>query len=206
MIKLLKKIKIKTNDLRKYKQFQTQKQKIRKLLTLESMKKENPTHLFMSLEYYTMDFIIKKRKFLKKKNRIILIKKKIKNIIKFIKQKKIKFKLKIIFYNTKYTEINNKTKELRSIYKKIKTKLNKVLYKRYKRIMLTNMLAVVPIYKNITLGKYILISRIQGSKLVERTNFIIDETSGKILIDYDLASKENNKMKKILFNKKFSFS
>ncbi|MGX7589974.1 hypothetical protein ACT2CD_00175 [Candidatus Karelsulcia muelleri] len=200
LIKLLKKIKIKKNDFRKYKKLKTQKQKIRKLLTLESIKKENKTHLFLSLEYYTMDFIIKKRKFLKEKKRIILIKNKIKNIIKFIKQQKIKFKLKFIYYNTKYPEINNKTKELRSIYKKIKPKLNKVLYKRYKLILSTNSLAVLPIYKQIPVGNYILISKIQDSKLLERTNLIIDEQSGKILIDYDLAYEEHKKMNKILFN------
>ncbi|WDE42166.1 hypothetical protein ONB78_00615 [Candidatus Karelsulcia muelleri] len=206
LIKLLKKIKIKKNDFRKYKKLKTQKQKIIKLLTLESIKKENPTHLFMSIEYYTMDFIIKKRKFLKEKKRIILIKNKIKNIRKFIKQQKIKFKLKFIYYNTKYTEINNKTNELRSIYKKIKNKLNKVLYKRYKIIISTNSLAVVPIYKQIPVGNYILISKIKYSNLLERKNLIIDEQSGKILIDYDLAYKENKKMNKILFNKNFSFS
>ncbi|MGX7590405.1 hypothetical protein ACT2CL_00190 [Candidatus Karelsulcia muelleri] len=206
LIKLLQKIKIQTKDLIKYKKLKTQKQKIRKLLTLESIKKENPTHLFLSIEYYTMDFIINKRKFLKKKKIILLIKKKIKQIITFIKQKKIKFKLKIINYNTISTKINNQTKYLRSTYKKIKNKLHKVLYKRYQIILLTNRLSVVPVYNKIPVGNYILISKIKYSNLLERNNLIIDEPSGKILIDYDLAYQENNKMNKILFNNNFSFS
>ncbi|MGX7591258.1 hypothetical protein [Candidatus Karelsulcia muelleri] len=206
LIKLIKNIKRKQKYLIKYKNFKKQKKNLLKLLTLESIKKENPNHLFMSIEYYTMDLIIKKRKFLTKKKIILLIKNKIKNIIKFIKQQKIKFKLKIINYNTRYTNIKNKQNELRSIYKQIKNKINNVLYKRYKRILLNNSLAVVPVYNKIPVGSYILISKIKYSNLLERKHLIIDETSGKILIDYDLAYNENHKMKNILFNNKILFN
>jgi hypothetical protein len=204
LMKLIQYIKNKNKYLRIFQKLKKHKIKIIKLLNLESIKKENPIHLFMKIEYSTMDFLIKKLNILKQKKRINLIKFKIKNIIKFIKLKIIKFKLKIIYYNTTYPKINKKITDLRRRYKTLKKKINNVLYKRYKIIRVKNRLAVVPVYKKIPVGSYILISKIKYSNLLERTNLIIDEKSGKILIDYDLASNENNKMNKILFNHKFS--
>ncbi|MGX7592666.1 hypothetical protein [Candidatus Karelsulcia muelleri] len=203
LINSLYRLKLQLNALIKSNPLTEAKNKISKgltLLTLESLTPEKTKKLLMSIEYDTMDLIIKTRQLVQTKNSLILRQTKIKNIIKFIQQKQLKFKLKCINYKTISPKITNQQNELRSLYPQIHKHINKVLYERYKSILLKHRVAVVPVYKKIPIGSYILISQRKEDNLFERKHIIRDETSGQILIDYDLADHENKTMKNILFH------
>ncbi|MGX7593082.1 hypothetical protein ACWNYJ_00155 [Candidatus Karelsulcia muelleri] len=163
---------------------------------LKSLQKK----LELDLEYHYISFILKKRKALNKKNKIIIKSIKIKTIKQYLLIKDFIFKSKII----NYKEIKEKLKKqlifLKEIEKKIKKKINKNFLKRYKQILSISGIAVVPVYKKIPFGTYILITQQKYYELLERKKIIIEEISGRILIDFYLANKENNNMKKILFN------
>ncbi|UOQ38121.1 Zinc ribbon protein [Candidatus Karelsulcia muelleri] len=171
--------------------------KQKKLLPKQKLKLKK---LEMDIEYNYINFLLKKRRNLKKKNNLIINSIKIKQIKKYIRIKELRFKSKIINYKQKKEKINKKIIFLKEIEKKIKKKINNNLLKRYKQIISISGIAVVPVYKKIPFGTYILITQQKYYELLERKKIIIEEISGRILIDFYLANKENNNMKKILFN------
>ncbi|MGX7591406.1 hypothetical protein [Candidatus Karelsulcia muelleri] len=166
---------------------------------LKSLQKK----LYLDIEYHYISFLLNKIKFLNKKNNLIIKSIKIKNIKQYIMIKDFIFKSKIITYKEIKEKLNKKIIFLKEIEKKIKKKINKNFLKRYKQILSINGIAVVPVYKKIPFGTYILITQQKYYELLERKKIIIEEISGRILIDFYLANKENNNMKKILFS--FSF-
>ncbi|UOQ32911.1 Zinc ribbon protein [Candidatus Karelsulcia muelleri] len=171
--------------------------KQKKLLPKQKLKLKK---LEMDIEYNYINFLLKKRRNLNKKNNLIINSIKIKQIKKYIMIKELRFKSKIINYKQKQEKINKKIIFLKEIEKKIKKKINNNLLKRYKQIISISGIAVVPVYKKIPFGTYILITQQKYYELLERKKIIIEEISGRILIDFYLANKENNNMKKILFN------
>ncbi|UOQ27695.1 Zinc ribbon protein [Candidatus Karelsulcia muelleri] len=171
--------------------------KQKKLLPKQKLKLKK---LEMDIEYNYINFLLKKRRNLNKKNNLIINSIKIKQIKKYIRIKELRFKSKIINYKQKKEKINKKIIFLKEIEKKIKKKINNNLLKRYKQIISISGIAVVPVYKKIPFGTYILITQQKYYELLERKKIIIEEISGRILIDFYLANKENNNMKKILFN------
>ncbi|MGX7590827.1 hypothetical protein [Candidatus Karelsulcia muelleri] len=166
---------------------------------LKSLQKQNK--LEIDLEYHYISFLLNKRKYLNQNNNIIIQSIKIKHIKKYIVIKELLFKSKIINYKERKEKINKKIIFLKEIEKKIKKKINKNFLKRYKQIIsiFQSKIAVLPVYKKIPFGTYILITQQKYYELLERKKIIIEEISGRILIDFYLANKENNNMKKILF-------
>ncbi|MGX7592393.1 hypothetical protein ACT2CQ_00160 [Candidatus Karelsulcia muelleri] len=175
------------------------KNKIIKLLNIKSLTKQKLKKLELDIEYNSIDFILKKRKLLKKKNNLMIKSIKIKNIKKYIRLKEILFKTKFINYKKNKEEINKKILFLKEIENKIKQKINRIFLKRYQHLFKSG-IAVVPVYEKIPYGTYILITQQKYYELLERKKIIIEENRGRILIDFYLANKENNKMNKILFN------
>ncbi|MGX7586280.1 hypothetical protein [Candidatus Karelsulcia muelleri] len=163
---------------------------------LKSLQKK----LELDLEYHYISFLLKKRKALNKKNKILIKSRKIKTIKQYLLIKDFIFKRKIINYKEIKEKLNKQLIFLKEIEKKIKKKIKKNFLKRYKQIISISGIAVVPVYKKIPFGTYILITQQKYYELLERKKIIIEEISGRILIDFYLANKENNNMKKILFN------
>lgn len=197
---LTQRLKNKTKLLRSNSKLNRYKNKIIQLLKL--LPKQKLKKLEMDIEYNYIKFLLKKRRNLNKKNNLILNSRKIKQIKKYILIKELRFKSKIINYKQKKEKIKKKIIFLKEIEKKIKKKINNNLLKRYKQIIsiFKSGIAVVPVYKKIPFGTYILITQQKYYELLERKKIIIEEISGRILIDFYLANKENNNMKKILFN------
>ncbi|MGX7638182.1 hypothetical protein [Candidatus Karelsulcia muelleri] len=195
---LTQRLKNKKQLLRSNSKLNIYKKKIIQLLKL--LPKQKLKKLEMDIEYNYINFLLKKRINLNKKNYLTLKSRKIKQIKKYIMIKELRFKSKIINYKQKKEKINKKIIFLKEIEKKIKKKINNNLLKRYKQIISRSGIAVVPVYKKIPFGTYILITQQKYYELLERKKIIIEEISGRILIDFYLANKENNKMKKILFN------
>ncbi|MGX7593405.1 hypothetical protein ACWNYL_00420 [Candidatus Karelsulcia muelleri] len=166
---------------------------------LKSLKKQKLNKLELDIEYNSIDFLLKKRKLLNKKKNILIQSIKIKTLKKYIRFKELIFKTKFINYKTKKEEINKNIILLKEIENKITKNINILLLKRYQHLFKSG-IAVVPVYDKIPFGTYILITQQKSYELLERNKIIIEENSGRILIDLDLANQENNKMNKILFN------
>ncbi|MGX7591114.1 hypothetical protein ACWNY2_00165 [Candidatus Karelsulcia muelleri] len=197
---LTQRLKNKTKLLRSNSKLNIYKKTIIQLL--KSLQKQPLKKLELDIEYNSISFILKKRKYLNKKNKLILNSRKIQQIKKYILIKELRFKMKIINYKEIKEKLNKKIIFLKEIEKKIKTNLKKNFLKRYKQILyiFPSGIAVVPVYKKIPFGTYILITQQKYYELLERKKIIIEEISGRILIDFSLANKENNNIKKILFN------
>ncbi|MGX7590971.1 hypothetical protein [Candidatus Karelsulcia muelleri] len=179
--------------------FKIYKNKLLQLLNIKSLTKQKIKKLEMDIEYNYIDFLLKKRKNLNKKKNLLINSIKIKQLKKYIMIKELLFKTKLINYKQKKEKINKKIIFLKEMENKIKQKINKNFLKRYKQIFPSG-IGVVPVYKKIPFGTYILITQQKYYELLERKKIIIEEISGRILIDFYLANKENKNMKKILFN------
>ncbi|MGX7591547.1 hypothetical protein [Candidatus Karelsulcia muelleri] len=199
---LTQRLKKKKQLLRSNSNFKIYKNKLLQLLKIKSLTKQKLKRLELDIEYNYIDFLLKKRKHLNKKKNLLINSRQIKQLKKYIMIKELLFKTKIINYNQKKESINKKIIFLKEMEKKIKQKINKSLLKRYKHIIsiFPSGIAIVPVYKKIPFGTYILITQQKYYELLERKKIIIEEISGRILIDFYLANKENKKMKKILFN------
>ncbi|WP_185870643.1 zinc ribbon domain-containing protein [Blattabacterium cuenoti] len=140
---------------------------------------------------------------------IQLSKKKIKEIhLNIHKKKEILEKKKEILKNKK-EHIFHKKKELNQIFlenekeEKIlleksiffSKKLDNSLLKIYKKIRkgVKNGIAVAPVQRGAPLGSYLAITPQKYSELIQRNKLLIDEHSGRILIDYELAEEEKKK-------------
>ncbi|MGX7590118.1 hypothetical protein [Candidatus Karelsulcia muelleri] len=178
------------------------KNKLIKLLKIKSLTKQKLKKLEMDIEYNSMDFMLKKIKTFRKKKHLLINSSKIKQIKKYIRIKELLFKTKIINYKQKTEKIKPNIIFLKEMENNLKKQINKNLLKRYQQItyIFPSGIAVVPVYKKIPFGTYILITQPKYYELLERKKIMIEEISGRILIDFYLANKENNKMKKILFN------
>ncbi|MGX7590688.1 hypothetical protein ACWNYA_00160 [Candidatus Karelsulcia muelleri] len=196
---LTQRLKNKTKLLRSNSKLNLYKKTIIQLL--KSLQKQPLKKLEMDLEYHSISLILKKRKYLNKKNNLLIHSRKIQEIKKYIIIKDLIFKMKIINYKLIKEKLKKKIIFLKEIENKIKKNLNKNFLKRYKHILyiFPSGIAVVPVYKKIPFGTYILITQQKYYELLERKKIIIEEISGRILIDFSLGNKENNNMKKILF-------
>ncbi|MGX7591969.1 hypothetical protein [Candidatus Karelsulcia muelleri] len=199
---LTQRLKTQTQLLRSNYKLKIYKNKLRNLLKIKSLTKQKLKKLEMDIEYNSMDFLLKKIKTLKKKKHLLINSRQIKQMKKYIRIKELLFKTKIINYKQKTETIKQNIICLKQMENQLKQNLNKNLLKRYKQItyIFPSGIAVVPVYKKIPFGTYILITQPKYYELLERKKIIIEEISGRILIDFYLANKENNKMKKILFN------
>ncbi|WP_185859458.1 zinc ribbon domain-containing protein [Blattabacterium cuenoti] len=119
--------------------------------------------------------------------------------------------------NNKKEHIFHKKKELNKILlendKEEKILLEKSLYfskkidirllQTYKKIRngVKNGVAVAPVQRGAPLGSYLAITPQKYSELIQRNKLLIDEHSGRILIDSELAEEENKKYS-VLFSKK----
>ncbi|MGX7592114.1 hypothetical protein [Candidatus Karelsulcia muelleri] len=185
----------------KFKRYKN-KHKNKLIQHIKSLTKQKLKKLEMDIEYNSIDLILKKRKHFNQKKNLLINSRQIKTLKKYIMIKELLFKIKLINYNKKKEQINKKIILLKEMDNQIKQKINNKLLKRYKHIiyLFKSGIAVVPVYKKIPFGTYILITQQKYYELLERKKIIIEEISGRILIDFYLANKENNNMKKILFN------
>ncbi|MGX7592800.1 hypothetical protein ACWNYD_00155 [Candidatus Karelsulcia muelleri] len=195
-------LKTKKKLLRSNSKFKIYKNKLIQLLNIKSLTKQKLKKLEMDIEYNYMDLILTQRKNLNQKKNIIINYSQIKKLKKYIRIKELLFKSQLRNSNQKKEKINKKIIFLKEMENQIKQKINNKLLKRYKHIiyLLKSGIAIVPVYKKIPFGTYILITQQKYYELLERKKIIIEEISGRILIDFYLANKENNNMKKILFN------
>jgi len=78
-------------------------------------------------------------------------------------------------------------------------KIEERLVKAYKRIRsnVKNGLAIVPIERGASGGSYFTIPPQIQAEIASRKKIITDEHSGRILVDLELATEENDKMNKI---------
>ncbi|WP_185858666.1 zinc ribbon domain-containing protein [Blattabacterium cuenoti] len=151
-----------------------------------------------------------------KKLEIQLFKKKIKELnIKIHKKEEIVEKQKNLLKN-KEIHLVHKKKELNKILlendkeEKIlleqslcfSKKVDYSLLKTYKKIRnrVKNGVAVAPVQRGAPLGSYLAITPQKYSELIQRNQLLIDEHSGRILIDDELAEEE--KKKSFVFSKK----
>lgn len=74
------------------------------------------------------------------------------------------------------------------------------LLKAYKRIRsnVKNGLAVVPVYRDASVGSFFTIPPQRQMDIAQRKKIIFDEHSGRILVDPELAEEENEKIEKLL--------
>ncbi|AGW86224.1 hypothetical protein K645_2226 [Blattabacterium sp. (Nauphoeta cinerea)] len=74
-------------------------------------------------------------------------------------------------------------------------KIDNSLLKTYKRIRngVKNGVAVAPVQRGAPLGSYLAITPQKYSELIQRNKLLIDEHSGRILIDAELAEEEKKK-------------
>lgn len=129
--------------------------------------------------------------------------------IKYKKDKKNNFYVNFAaLYEKKKDYLSNKKKEFAKILKKQEKKKNHLLLyayifaKRidprllqiYNRIRTKSKLAVVPIEKRAPIGTFFTIPRQKCLDIALRNNIVIDEHSGRILIDPVLAEEESYKI------------
>ena len=78
-------------------------------------------------------------------------------------------------------------------------KIDESLLKSYFKIRsnVKNGLAVVPVERGASAGSFFVIPPQVQLDIASRKKFIIDEFSGRILLDKELANEENEKMEKI---------
>lgn len=83
---------------------------------------------------------------------------------------------------------------------KLSTKIDMRLLKAYKRIReaARNGLAIVPIDREASAGSYIKLPPQRQLDVAARKKIIVDEHSGRILVDIELANEEQEKMEKFL--------
>ncbi len=130
------------------------------------------------------DFIEKKEETLKNKKEHIFHKKKELNKIIIENEKKEKMLLeKSLFFSKK---VDNR---LLQTYKKIRNGVK-------------NGVAIAPVQRGAPLGSYLAITPQKYSELIQRNQLLIDEHSGRILIDSELAEEEEKKQNIFLYRYK----
>ncbi|WP_185862277.1 zinc ribbon domain-containing protein [Blattabacterium cuenoti] len=105
---------------------------------------------------------------------------------------------KILFENDKEEKIL--LQESLSFSKKVDNKL----LKTYKKIRngVKNGVAVAPVQRGAPLGSYLAITPQKYSELIQRNKLLIDEHSGRILIDSELAEEEKKNFLFLVIKKK----
>ncbi|BBA17108.1 zinc ribbon domain-containing protein [Blattabacterium cuenoti] len=83
-------------------------------------------------------------------------------------------------------------------------KVDNNLLKIYQRIRnrVKNGIAIAPVQRGAPLGSYLAITPQKYSELVQRNKLLVDEHSGRILIDAELAEEEKKKSFVFCYNKK----
>ncbi len=169
------------------KKYNKQKNKIKNSKDLYSINKE--------IDYQYLEIQLSKKK-IKELNIKIQIQKD--NLNK--KEKLFKNKKKHFFHKKKELNniISNHKKEEKILLEKILLfykKLDNKLLKTYKKIRnkVNNGIAVSQVIKGIPIGSYLAITPQKYSDLIQRKNILIDEHSGRILIDSELAEEEKKK-------------
>ena len=96
-------------------------------------------------------------------------------------------------------ETENEENELLKKSKEFQSKIDESLLKSYLKIRssVKNGLAVVPVERGASAGSFFVIPPQVQLDIASRKKFIIDEFSGRILVDKELANEENEKMEKI---------
>lgn len=177
-----KKINIKSSDI-EIKKFKIQQDKVRNNKEFEFFNKE--------IEYQELE--------------IELSHKRIKEYFANIDQKKILIKEKNHLYIEKKEYLYNKKIQLEKIISEnqeeeekimrisnsIAQKIDPKLLQIYKKIRkgVKDGLAVVPVKRGASVGSYLFIPPQVHSDLIQRKQIIIDEHSGRILVDSDLAEE-----------------
>tara|TARA_B110000008_G_C16967914_1_gene562767 strand:- start:1833 stop:2603 length:771 start_codon:yes stop_codon:yes gene_type:complete len=145
--------------------------------------------------------------------------------IKLAEKKINEFKGQIELKNESITELNEKIKERSDHLKAKKKELNSImketekeenvlvkksnefeklieehLIQAYKRIRgsVKNGLAIVPVQRGAAGGSFFSIPPQVQLEIASRNKIIIDEHSGRILVDPELAAEEENKIKKLI--------
>ncbi|WP_185871789.1 zinc ribbon domain-containing protein [Blattabacterium cuenoti] len=170
-------------------------------------------HVKNHKELYSLDKEIDYQKL-----EIQLSKKRIKELnIQIYKKKEILKKKEYLLKNKKEhllhkkKELNNilleNDKEEKILLKKslfFSKKVDNNLLKTYQRIRngVKNGVAIAPVQRGAPLGSYLAITPQKYSELVQRTKLLIDEHSGRILIDSELAEEEKKKSFVFCYKKK----
>jgi len=96
-------------------------------------------------------------------------------------------------------ETENEENELLKKPNEFQSKIDESLLKSYFKIRsnVKNGLAVVPVERGASAGSFFVIPPQVQLDIASRKKFIIDEFSGRILVDKELANEENEKMEKI---------
>ena len=96
-------------------------------------------------------------------------------------------------------ETENEENELLKKSNEFQSKIDESLLKSYFKIRssVKNGLAVVPVERGASAGSFFVIPPQVQLDISSRKKFIIDEFSGRILVDKELANEENEKMEKI---------
>ncbi|WP_185868625.1 zinc ribbon domain-containing protein [Blattabacterium cuenoti] len=105
----------------------------------------------------------------------------------------------------KTTEKNKKEEKiLLERYLSLSNKLEKKIFDIYKKIRkgVKNGIAIAPVQRGAPLGSYLAITPQKYSELIQRKKILIDEHSGRILIDEELAEEERKKS--FLYKKEFT--
>ncbi|WP_185851128.1 zinc ribbon domain-containing protein [Blattabacterium cuenoti] len=148
---------------------------------------------------------------------IQLLKKKIQKLEIKISENKNQLKKKENLLKNKKEYLLHKKKELNHIHLENK-KEEKLLLERYllfsiksdKKLLQTykqirkgvkNGIAVAPVQRGAPLGSYLAITPQKYSELIQRNKILIDENSGRILIDSELAEEEKKKYSSFFLQK-----
>jgi len=96
-------------------------------------------------------------------------------------------------------ETENEEKKKKKKSNEFQSKIDESLLKSYFKIRssVKNGLAVVPVERGASAGSFFVIPPQVQLDIASRKKFIIDEFSGRILVDKELANEENEKMEKI---------
>ncbi|WP_341652689.1 hypothetical protein [Blattabacterium cuenoti] len=149
---------------------------------------------------------------------IQLAKKKVKELNIQIHKKKEILKEKEKMLENKEEHLFHKKKELNNILIEnekeeqillekslcFSKKVDDVLLKTYKKIRngVKNGIAIAPVQRGAPLGSYLAITPQKYSELIQRNKLLIDEHSGRILIDAELAEEEKKKSFVFCYKKK----
>ena len=99
-------------------------------------------------------------------------------------------------------ETEAEEKQLKQLVLKLEELVEPRLLTAYQRIKKSskNGLVVVPIQRNASIGSYILIPPQRQIEVAGRNKIIIDEHSGRILIDTELAQEQEQYIEEIIKN------
>ncbi|BAM99468.1 zinc ribbon domain-containing protein [Blattabacterium cuenoti] len=170
-------------------------------------------HIKNHKELYSLDKEIDYQKL-----EIQLAKKKIKELNLQIHKKEENLKKKEEILENKKEHLFHKKKELNNILVEnekeeqilleksscFSKKIDNDLLKTYQKIRngVKNGIAIAPVQRGAPLGSYLAITPQKYSELIQRNKLLIDEHSGRILIDAELAEEEKKKSFVFCYKKK----